>query len=163
MSHRCLLCCMLCVMKRVTDPCRIPSRKQHYCTVEMKLKVQDFLVQGVCHIPRINLRNNELCKAGKLLDIHVGFAGRGLEERFTCGSRIFSCIVCQRCLCRKDSLMRHLTRNAGRNPCSKVLDDAQIGYDAVAARRVSRSELGTDRQIEAALNSYKKLTRCDKE
>ena len=78
------------------------------------------------------------------------------HEKFTCGSDDFGCIVCKKDLCRKDSLMRHLTRNAGRNPCSMVLEDAQISNNAVASRRASRKDLGTDREIEAALKRYER-------
>jgi len=81
------------------------------------------------------------------------------HEKFTCGSDDFGCIVCKKDLCRKDSLMRHLTRNAGRNPCSMVLEAAQISNSAVASRRASRKDLGTDREIEAALKRYEGLPR----
>lgn len=69
--------------------------------------------------------------------------------KFTCGTKPFCCIVCKTNLCRKDSLVRHLKRKTG--PCSKVLEAAQISNNAVATGRASRKDLGTDREIEAAI------------
>jgi len=40
-----------------------------------------------------------------------------------------------------------------------VLEDAQISNKAVASRRASRKDLGTDREIEAALKRYEGAAR----
>lgn len=78
------------------------------------------------------------------------------HERFICPKNYeYDCIVCNKELCRRDSLMRHLTRNGGSNPCSKVLDIAQISNDAVASGRAVRADLGADRDIEAAFKKFK--------
>jgi hypothetical protein len=40
-----------------------------------------------------------------------------------------------------------------------VLDAAKISRNSVASRRTSRAELGSDREIEAALKKYEELPR----
>lgn len=70
-----------------------------------------------------------------------------------CGERV-PCRVCKKLLCRKDAVMRHLCRRDGRNRCSRFLEDKQISKEAVASGRVSREDLGTDMEIEAALTKY---------
>ena len=76
------------------------------------------------------------------------------HERFTCVRKVFDCIVCKKKLCRKDSLMRHLSRNDGINTCSKVLEAAGISNEAVGSRRARRRDLGTEEEIDAVLKRY---------
>lgn len=81
------------------------------------------------------------------------------HEKYTCNSNNIACIVCKKDLCRRDSLMRHLNRTGGNNPCAMVLEVAKISNNAVALRRVSREHLGTDSEIEEALRTYEKFGR----
>jgi hypothetical protein len=73
---------------------------------------------------------------------------------YSCGGQRVPCQVCKKLLCRKDAVMRHLLRKDGRNRCSMLLEEKQISKEAVASGRITRGEIGTDKEIEAALKRY---------
>ncbi|KAI7819567.1 hypothetical protein BC939DRAFT_400229 [Gamsiella multidivaricata] len=70
-----------------------------------------------------------------------------------CGERV-PCTVCTKLLCRKDALMRHLCTRDGRNRCSRLLEEKQISKEAVASGRVTRQDIGTAMEIEAAFKRF---------
>ena len=70
-----------------------------------------------------------------------------------CGEGV-RCTVCTKLLCRKDALMRHLYRRDGLNPCSRLLEEKQISKEAVTSGRVTRQDIGTAMEIEAAFKRY---------
>jgi hypothetical protein len=50
--------------------------------------------------------------------------------------------------------MRHLYRRDGLNPCSRLLEEKQISKEAVTSGRVTRQDIGTAMEIEAAFKRY---------